>query len=325
MLLVLHGSVEDATRVAPSAPKHRDRWMGLRERGCRYRPVWADRRSLREPLDPAPPSKLVPSVGLLSLVPMASLLREGLVMAASGIARRCLLLFVAFLGLALPLWSPASSSEFEDDPRQHTVYVNGEALGVVALGGDQESSTSQLKRLHEFESELAVAKLEVTARHALHDKFAGLWTDSSEAVHLALTSGLTDEDRAALSSAAASETLLNERIVPRTLAQLDFLQSQMIADRVQLQSESYSDRLAPLASTSGQYDLDISIQTNQVVVLLPEVRSDLKRAFTSLYGPDLAFEQGSSTLEACSISNCFPTMMDGLKTLSGGYPAPLAS
>lgn len=119
---------------------------------------------------------------------------------------------------------------------------------------------------------------------AFGQTFGGVWLEADGAP--SLTVALTNGAEAALpviQSMFAVPDAVRTVTVKHSLADLLALQETMIAERAALQAGEVP-LVNALASTAGNYDLDVDVLRNVVVVHLEDATDALVSAFTETYG-----------------------------------------
>lgn len=164
--------------------------------------------------------------------------------------------------------------------------------------------------------ERASVGLEPELIKAFPDTFAGAWLNAKG--EPGLTVALTaDGDRAlgVIQSLFALPEYVSTVTVEHALRDLIDLQETMIADRAALQAGNARDgMLSALSATKGEYDLDIDVHRNTVVIRVEEPNELLATRFADLYGAEMVVVEGNrSSPSACTRQDCRYTLQGGLR------------
>jgi len=161
--------------------------------------------------------------------------------------------------------------------------------------------------------ERASVGLEPKLIEAFPETFGGVWLEAEGAP--GLTVALTDGAEAALplvQSMFAVPDAVYTITVEHSLADLLALQEEILADRTALQAGEAAG-IHELATTAGNYDLDVDVQRNTVVVHLEDPTDALASAFAELYGSSMLVVEGDRASPHCTRADCRYTLRGGLR------------
>lgn len=164
------------------------------------------------------------------------------------------------------------------------------------------------------ELDISMEQLEPAARLAWPDTFAGIWADETDqniitAIWIAFTANAPENvDR--LASTFMEPSLLKAKTFDRSLTELENRQRQMIEDR---ELAKTGDLVLP-GVPGGNYDLDIDLLRNAVVVIVEEVSELARQTFETLYGEDVIVQEGDLAVPQCTRGDCRYSLRSGLAT-----------
>lgn len=147
------------------------------------------------------------------------------------------------------------------------------------------------------------------------NEFAGLWlaSDGTPTVYVAFTQR-AEEIVDALRTELPFPNALRPVRLRYSLTDLETLQNKMISDRSDLQVGRGEGKLPEgIAKTNGQYDLDIDVPANRVVVHLAKLDTEQTSAFTKEYGAERLVFRAGLVQPDCSRTNCGTSMRGGLR------------
>lgn len=144
------------------------------------------------------------------------------------------------------------------------------------------------------DSESAGALVQAAAAERWPNEFAGAWLKGDRIV-VAFTANAEEKAAVLEQEVLRGTSPLEARTVKHSLEELVDLQERMGKDRGRAQG-GQRDLPRPIADLGGQFDLDIDIEANVVVVGAERVTPELREAFRTYYDTTaISFEEGLST------------------------------
>lgn len=192
----------------------------------------------------------------------------------------------------------------------------GTSIAVAASdgSGDQEDPRTEL--------DAAIETLEPAALKQWPSTFAGLWLNDGGTIHIAFTED-AEKKVDELAQGFIKPDLLRAETVRYSLAELESRQSELVSAR-----EAAQNGEAPIEDIAGgDFDLNIDLQENAVVAILPYPTAEAASALQERADGGLLVEGGELTQpEACDTRfECKPNLRSGLGVLnSSGVPCSSA-
>jgi hypothetical protein len=190
------------------------------------------------------------------------------------------------------------------------VGIPSAPIGRTAHGAELQSGSDD--RFH-IEDALVDGFVSYVAERWPYE-FAGLWIGDSEPplVYVAFTSR-SREFVDILAERFPVRNALRPVYHRYSLAELEAMQTRMIADRTSLQQRGAEQLPDGILRTEGRYDLDIDVSANKVVVHLPQTDDGIIAAFLRHYPSHmLSFREGVVEPD-CTRTNCGRSMRGGLQ------------
>ncbi len=185
------------------------------------------------------------------------------------------------------------------------------ALGLLAFPNPAAAKKHHAPR--SIATIKGIQNLEPTALRRWPDSFGGIWLSQGK-----LFVAFTDKSRKRLKK--LRRPLIRKGRLPKRLAKRRF-RAVTVDDSLlsleQLEGRMIADRDAPpppsiVSLPKPQYDLNVDVQDNSVVVIVPSATSQLVSYFKQAYG-DVSVEQGPiAEPEGCTRFDCRPFLRSGL-------------
>ena len=210
----------------------------------------------------------------------------------------------------VPTSAEEMAGEWTYDPQEQP------AAGDVAARAAEEQVSEDVAA-HRLRVDRAAGALEAEAERRWPDSFAGLWISRPDfTVRVAFTGDAAAKRDELARTFAFPEQLVAER-APVSLQDLRAIQERINTDRAS-QQQGAAAGPASLQATRGQYDTEIDVRTQTVVLRVPDQAVDGARAETpAAYGPRVRVQSGAAEPSGCSISDCRYAMLGGLELVIG--------
>lgn len=198
-------------------------------------------------------------------------------------------------------WTPDSDATYHPDD----VAALAEAEGLTV-----EDAELRMRL------ETAAMALQPTVSEQWPDTFGGMWLKAGGGAPGLVVAFTTEAETklASLMADFAYPELISAVTVELSRADLQALQSKLIADRTQLLDGDQTDDVPQaIVDTGGSYTLGIRDSLNSVMVYLPEVTSELRDAFEQAYGHNVVLEERVIEPIACTINDCRYELRGGIK------------
>lgn len=142
----------------------------------------------------------------------------------------------------------------------------------------------------------AGALVQTAAAERWPDEFAGVWRKGDRIV-VAFTANADEKAAVLEQEVLGGASPVAPRTVEHSLQDLEALQQRMAQDRDRVQAAATVPNLpGPIANLGGQFDLDIDIKRNVVVVYVEKVTPRLRDAFRTFYDSTaISFGEGLTT------------------------------
>lgn len=162
----------------------------------------------------------------------------------------------------------------------------------------------------------AIETLEPQARDLWPESFAGVWLGEEGVggtIFIAFTDG-AKERVAALADSFPQPELLQPVTLDSSMTDLEARQDVMIAERELVR---LGELVLPGVS-GAEYDLDIEVSNNALVVLTEDDDPVATESFKARYGDDLIVEITQVAVPECTRSDCRYELRSGLETVDPG-------
>lgn len=220
----------------------------------------------------------------------------------------------------------------EPEASQHEP-ADGEAPGESIVGADGREplaegdvrarmkieDISYEEAEHRFYVERAAGVFQNTVAARWPETFGGLWVDVEDfGVVVAFTEGASARVEELRGEFAYPEAL-RPATVTVSLAELTQVHARIVAERAALSSgQPPSDMPAEMRQTGGQWDIDIDVEGNTLVVQVQEPSARLRQQFRDRYSQHLVLGTRFGTVQACTATNCAYNGRGGLRWYKGG-------
>lgn len=224
------------------------------------------------------------------------------------------------------LWALPSSASSDSRPADKAVQLDRSAAlleesdpgDLAVMAERRHMSLATAERAMRLES--ATLGLEELINARWTDSFAGMWLsiDSEPGLFVAFTN--SDRSRnGILADAFGYPDDIHFLVADHSLAELQDLQLQLRDARASMQSGARLG-IQAIDDTKGQFDLDIDVRANRVVVRVERRTDSIATAFIGVYGREWIEVREGITHFQCLPTDCYDNMMSGLQYGDAGGP-----